>query len=721
MTKGFLAVALATSLTLSAPMSVFAAPTTMQDSQGELTWQAFVEEVAGLLSSGSKTEIAKEINKLNSKSETSEFETLYNALNKAAPNVAEELEAKSGLNLTQIKDIVSKILDDKTVESTDLESDNIVRVLNNNKQEIIDKLNEKNISVAKVKELLEQVEEAKELLKVGEFGFLADETDEFVLKDTDKLDFLLIQANKKLKLKNSEITETIVKDILVILNKAEGDLKADMLKAAKDYGLMVKTVVPPVIPPVDPPVDPPVTPPTDNDNTGGGTTGGTGGGGGGGGSTSQQAQKDITGSLDKLTQKDADVKTATKEILKDVQKLDAAGAKAVAGPVIKNMTDVIKKAETPAQVKEAQKAMVTLVEALVSRVTVQEVAVKDGKATLSASKVKAQIKDAEDMIKELAKETEKSQIQLSQKVKVTLNFELDKEVADVAVEIPEGLWKAIDKKANVAITAKGVKLVLEQNTFAEETYTMNIKEKDGVVELTTSGTFKQPIAVTFDVGAKIKNYPTAVQVLEEGNKVVGGVYDPETGTVTASLKHFSFYTVEESTPKAFKDISGLTWEKKAVNELSARGYIAGMTEDKFAPHANTTRAEFAAMLTRVIPTAEIEAKLNFTDLKADAWYYTSVATAVNQGWLVGKDNNKFDPSAPVTREEVAAVLSRILEQKGYLQTADAAEGVNVSAWAKDSVRLYLREVETVEITELDMAEAATRAELVTMIYELIQK
>ena len=146
-----------------------------------------------------------------------------------------------------------------------------------------------------------------------------------------------------------------------------------------------------------------------------------------------------------------------------------------------------------------------------------------------------------------------------------------------------------------------------------------------------------------------------------------------------------------------------------------------MTENTFVPHANTTRAEFAAMLTRVLPVAEVEGELNFTDLKEDAWYYKSIETAVNQGWLVGRENNKFDPAASITRQEVASVLSRILEQKGYLQTANVEEGVNVVAWAKDAVSLYLREVETKEITELDMSQAATRAELAAMIYQVMAK
>ncbi|NLI89664.1 MAG: hypothetical protein GX366_04570, partial [Epulopiscium sp.] len=73
----------------------------------------------------------------------------------------------------------------------------------------------------------------------------------------------------------------------------------------------------------------------------------------------------------------------------------------------------------------------------------------------------------------------------------------------------------------------------------------------------------------------------------------------------------------------------------------------------------------------------------------------------------------------ITRQEVAAVLSRILAKKGYLQTDNSPKGINVAAWAEDSVALYLREVQTKELVNLDMSENATRAEIMVMILEFL--
>lgn len=694
--KSLLAMTLATTMALSAPMSVFANPSVVSAEDEE--WQKLVREVE-IAFKNSKGEVATEINKLNGTVEgTSLIEELYVFIAGDVPVLISEYE----LRLSSIKTAVNIIFGDEKLSATDLTSGYLLDSIEAKKADIKTKLHAHNLSVEGINNQLTTFNKVRKTAMELSYKLLKDDGFNLSLKVGEFNTFVGTLSGFNLTDKQRGILEIfgeeeIVKKYITKLNTIDGPIKKDIMTLLKDtYGLVEVVSKPP-------------------------TSDITPGGGGGPAPSKDTGKEGVNDGLKDLSKKDANVADVTKEIAKNIEKLDAKTAKEFAAPVIKSMTDIIKKADTPAKVKEAQDAMASLVQGLVSRVTVQKVETKDGKATLSAAKIKEQMKDADEIIKQLTEEAEKNEIQLEKKIKATITFELDQEVADVAVDIPEGLRDAIDNKASVAIKAKGVEIELEHNTFAEKVYTINVKEKDGVIELTTSGTFSQPIAIKFAVDKKIANYPTVYQVLEDGNKLVGGTYDPATGMIKASLDHFSFYTVKESTPKAFTDISGLTWEKKAVNELSARGYLAGMTENTFVPNANTTRAEFAAMLTRVIPVAKIQGQLNFTDLKEDAWYYKSIETAVNQGWLVGRENNKFDPAAPVTRQEVASVLSRVLEQRGYVQTANLEEGVNVAAWAKDAVSLYLREVEVEEIAELDMSEAATRAELAVMIYEVLNK
>ncbi|HHX62897.1 MAG TPA: type I pullulanase [Epulopiscium sp.] len=433
-----------------------------------------------------------------------------------------------------------------------------------------------------------------------------------------------------------------------------------------------------------------------------------------------EVPSDIIKTLDGLSREGSNLEAGIAKVARDINKLDSVQAKAQAGNIITHMADIIAKEKGAASVKKLHDAMVILVESLISRVTTQEVALKNGKAILSASKVKEQLKDAEEIIRQLNQAVEKSNIQLTKSVRVTLEFEIDKQENNVAVSIPESLWKAIDKRANIAIKTKGVDLILEYDTFENQDYTINVKQESNIIDLTTDATFKKPIAVTFDVDQSVKDYPTVYQIIGDNYVIVSGLYNAEAGTIKALLSHFSLYTVKESLPKGFEDLKDITWQRKAIDELSARGYIVGMSETLFAPNEKMTRAEFATMVTRAVPTlAEVET-VGFSDIKEGAWYYNSVATAVHEGWLVGRDDNKFDPAAAITRQEVATVLSRILVQKGYLQTINHPEELNSAPWAKDAVNLYLREVETQQLLELDMSENATRAEVAVMIFELIR-
>lgn len=719
--SAMLALALATSIALSGPVTVFAQTNTVSEQKQQL-WEDLVDEVVTLFNGAkSKDKLVKELNKLKNGDE-SKLERLKAFLSDEEIKVLDTY----GLNEDLLKAAV-EILQDSSVDINTLTAQELKDKLNNpiNKGKIEKKLKEIGLTVTQVKNKLAQFNTLRTSLKAVQgdtFAFLKYDGKDFIA--TEKInDFVVYIKAAAAFAGHTDIIDLInagrVNDFITKFNeKATTEMREDMLEFITEYKLLVKDS-------------------GDNngggsgDNNGGGTggnngggSGGTGGGGGGGGaatSPAQTAQKNITKSIEDLGKAGADVSAITSSILKNIKSLDAEGAKAQAGPIISSMANFINKAEDKAQIKQAKDAMVTLVQALVSRVTIQDVAIKDGKATLSASKVAEQIKAAEGIINQLAKAATTNNIELTKSVKVTLSFDLDKEVNDVEVVIPEGLWKAIDKKANVAVKAKGVELVLEHNTFKEQVYTLNVKHDGDVIDLTTDATFTKPIAVTFQIAKGVKNYPTVYQILEANDVVVGGTYDAEAGTITASLPHFSLYTVKESAPKTFTDMYGVTWQREAINELSARGYILGVSETSFAPNANIKRSEFAVMLTRVIPTIGQAGTVGFSDMKQGTWYYDSVATAVKEGWLLGRDGNKFDPNAPVTRQEVATVLSRILAQKGYLTTTDAVEGLNVAAWAKDAVSLYLREVDTKEILALDMSEAATRAEVAVMIYELLNK
>ena len=387
--------------------------------------------------------------------------------------------------------------------------------------------------------------------------------------------------------------------------------------------------------------------------------------------------------------------------------------------ILKDIASKISKEKDKETIKKLEEDLIIATEDLIYKELKQEAVIKDGKVSLSHENIKKQLENAQAIISEFDLIVKENNIQLRKAIRPTLNVEIDSE-DNIDLLISKNVWDAIDKRAGIVIRTKDLALHLEHDTFQTQDYQIKISQEGNAVSLTTDAKFKEPIEVVFKVDKSINNYPAIYQITEDGELLVGGVYDSQSRTIKGYLPHFSLYTVKESSPRQFTDIGDLTWQLESINELSSRGYIAGVNEKEFAPHANTTRAEFAAMLTRVIPAhSTTEGAINFTDIKEGAWYYKSVLTAANEGWLVGFEDNTFKPSDPITRQEVAAVLSRILAKKGYLQTDNSPKGINVAAWAEDSVALYLREVQTKELVNLDMSENATRAEIMVMILEFL--
>lgn len=96
-------------------------------------------------------------------------------------------------------------------------------------------------------------------------------------------------------------------------------------------------------------------------------------------------------------------------------------------------------------------------------------------------------------------------------------------------------------------------------------------------------------------------------------------------------------------------------------------YMIGRNDGLVHPGANITRAEMATIFFRMLTEAS-RAKHwsqtnNYTDVSSGVWYNNAISTLTNAGVLKGRDNGRFEPNAPITRAEFAALLSRFYEAK----------------------------------------------------------
>lgn len=128
------------------------------------------------------------------------------------------------------------------------------------------------------------------------------------------------------------------------------------------------------------------------------------------------------------------------------------------------------------------------------------------------------------------------------------------------------------------------------------------------------------------------------------------------GRMSAPIKHFSAYGLLKY-EKTFADVPSSFWAEKAIGDLAARQLIKGVSADRFAPAKTVTRAEFAAMLVRILGL-QADGPAPYSDVAPGKWYADAVAAAADAGIVNGMSGDRFAPEAPIKRQEMAAMLVR---------------------------------------------------------------
>jgi hypothetical protein len=110
----------------------------------------------------------------------------------------------------------------------------------------------------------------------------------------------------------------------------------------------------------------------------------------------------------------------------------------------------------------------------------------------------------------------------------------------------------------------------------------------------------------------------------------------------------------------FMDVSG-HWAEKEIMYLLQEGIIGGYSDKTFRPNQTLTRYQAAAMLLKALKITLLEnATVNFKDIKRDSPMYR-VATTINQEGHIRGSNGYFRPGEPLTRAQMAAILTRAFE------------------------------------------------------------
>lgn len=252
----------------------------------------------------------------------------------------------------------------------------------------------------------------------------------------------------------------------------------------------------------------------------------------------------------------------------------------------------------------------------------------------------------------------------------------------------------------------------------------------GETTTTKVSSFNKKITVSLPYQLAEGQDPEKVSVYlvkDDGTIVkVAGKFDEETGMIEFTRKTFSYYYVAPSTD-TFTDLANYGWARQAIEVMAGKGVIGGRGSGIFDPGADITRAEFAALLTRLLQLEGDFAELTFTDVTADCWFRNDVAAAYQAGIINGRSATIFDPKANITRQEAAAMVTNALEYLGY-DSEKSADMISdkftdfdrIAPYALNSVAtLYRKEIiKDLYEGEFSPKMNTTRAETAMMLYKL---
>ena len=156
----------------------------------------------------------------------------------------------------------------------------------------------------------------------------------------------------------------------------------------------------------------------------------------------------------------------------------------------------------------------------------------------------------------------------------------------------------------------------------------------------------------------------------------------------------------------------------AIKNMVARGVLKGTGAYKFEPETTITRSMVTEVFMRIATEKTIDTAQEFTDVKQEDWYNSSVKWAASKNIIKGFEDGTFKPNQKVTAQEFAVMLKRMLDtykiEMPNQKVIDQTKYQALQEWSKESVIKVLEKglieetdapIETREITRAELAKA----------------
>ena len=263
---------------------------------------------------------------------------------------------------------------------------------------------------------------------------------------------------------------------------------------------------------------------------------------------------------------------------------------------------------------------------------------------------------------------------------------------DVTGDLPEGYtapakqtlvkgssYTVADVPASVSGSKDGVNGTFSFNGWKKDDGTVLTGEQQLTADLTLHGvwTFTKKSSGGGGGGGSHKptvtipdDVPTGLNGDDHYAYIVGypdSTVRPQNGITRAEVATIFFRLLTDETRNAnstktnsYSDVAAGAWYNHAVSTLSAMGIVKGDSHGKFNPNAPITRAEFAAIAARFDDKANTTA-VDFSDI-ASHWAKDEISAAANNGWINGYTDGTFRPNNKITRAEAMTLVNRVLKR-----------------------------------------------------------
>jgi hypothetical protein len=155
--------------------------------------------------------------------------------------------------------------------------------------------------------------------------------------------------------------------------------------------------------------------------------------------------------------------------------------------------------------------------------------------------------------------------------------------------------------------------------------------------------------------------------------------------------HFSFYALQAVETLPFTDVNKTDWWFDSIYYVYSNGLFSGINNTRFAPKGDMTRAMLVTVLYRLEGMPTVNAENTFDDVASDHWYTDAVTWANANNIVAGYGNGKFGTADNITREQMAVILYRYANYKGYEITSTSELGkyndtADIHSWALTAMK-----------------------------------